>query len=73
MAVRSVNDYMSNGTWVMRVKRFFDSVDQNKNGTIEVADFAVMIDNINLQKKQARLTPLAHFMKISAEQSWTST
>ena len=53
MAVRSVDDYMNNAAWVARIKGFFDWVDQNKNGTIEVADFTAIIDNLKREVKLA--------------------
>ena len=51
MAVRTVDDYMNNAAWVTRIKGFFDRVDENKNGTIEVADFTALLDKFNREVK----------------------
>ena len=51
MAVRTVDDYINNATWVTRIKGFFDRVDENRNGTIEVADFTSMLENFNREVK----------------------
>ena len=36
MAVRTADDYITNAVWVTRIKGYFDRVDENSNGTIEV-------------------------------------
>ena len=51
MAVRTVDDYMNNAAWVTRIKGFFDRTDENRDGTIEVADFTVMLDKFNREVK----------------------
>ena len=51
MAVRTVDDYMNNEAWVTRVKGFFDRMDENRNGTIEVTDFTIMLDKFNRELK----------------------
>ena len=51
MAVRTVDDYIINTAWVTRIKGFFDRMDENRNGAIEVADFTVMLDNFNREVK----------------------
>ena len=47
MAVRTVDDYINNATWVTRIEGFFDLIDEKKNGTIEHAHFTNMLENIN--------------------------
>lgn len=51
MAVRTADDYLNNTAWVTRIKGFFDRVDQNKNGTIEVKDFEDLLANVNREIK----------------------
>ena len=51
LAPRTEDDYISNSGWVTRIKGFFDQVDQNKIGTIEVANFATMLDHIHREIK----------------------
>ena len=46
MAVHRVQDYLSNEKWTTRVKRAFDTVDVNKNGIVEEADYMRWIENI---------------------------
>ena len=51
MAVRTVDDYINNTAWVARIEGFFDRVDQNKNGTLEVADFTALLETFNRELK----------------------
>ena len=51
MAVRTADDYITNAAWVTRIKGFFDRMDENSNGTIEVADFTAMLDHFNREVK----------------------
>ena len=53
MAVRTADDYITNAVWVTRIKGYFDRVDENSNGTIEVADFTAGLDHFNREVKPA--------------------
>ena len=64
MAIRSEDDYMNNAAWVARIKGFFDCVDYNKNGTIEVADFTAMMDKLKREIKQADPKLLENFRQV---------
>ena len=51
MAVPTVDDYINNAAWITRIKGFFDRMDENRNETIEVADFTAMLDHFNREVK----------------------
>ena len=51
MAVHTADDYITNAPWVTWIKGFFDRMDENSNGTIEVADFTAMLDHFNREVK----------------------
>ena len=67
MAVRSANDYMKNTAWVKRTQEFFTRVDQNNNGTIEAADFEVMLNNLARVAKQTDPKILERFRRIEMD------
>ena len=67
MAVRSANDYMKNTAWVKRIQEFFTRVDQNNNGTIEAADFEVMLNNLARVAKRTDPKILERFRRIEMD------